>query len=137
MGLWVENGLWYVQFPCGGFGDSELERAFLKLYLEKFAIMGARHRKYGPGNIAASGEAGLIVRAQDKLARLANSKADFPDESKLDTWMDLSNYSDIAIAWLRRKWPKPTVRPACPTCGREVCDTLPLFEDTPSTKQDT
>ena len=38
MGLWVENGLWYVQFPCGGFGDSELERAFLKLYLEKFAM---------------------------------------------------------------------------------------------------
>ena len=68
-------------------------------------LMADRHRKYGPGNISKRGIPGVLVRLDDKLARLDNSDADFTDESYRDAWMDVVGYGLIALMWLDGDWP--------------------------------
>lgn len=66
-----------------------------------------RQRKYGPGNIAIAGHAGVLTRTQDKIERLKNSIADHADESALDAGYDISNYGLIDVMVLTGEWPKP------------------------------
>ena len=59
---------------------------------------------YGYENILSFGELGVLVRANDKIARLKNlltKKKDPENESVEDSWRDLLNYSLIALM-LRR-----------------------------------
>jgi len=71
-----------------------------------------KHKDYGPKNIAHSpGGAlnGLRVRMHDKVARinyLVDSKVAPSNESLRDSFIDLLNYSAIAIMVLDRKWPE-------------------------------
>lgn len=71
-----------------------------------------KHHDYGPHNIGASpGGAlnGLRVRMWDKLARINNliDKGVTPEnESLRDSFLDLLNYSAIALMVLDGKWPK-------------------------------
>ena len=70
-----------------------------------------KHHDYGPKNIAHSpGGAlnGLRVRMWDKVARINNlvdSKVSPSNESLRDSFIDLLNYSAIAIMVLDKKWP--------------------------------
>ena len=70
-----------------------------------------KHLDYGPKNIAYSpGGAlnGLRVRMHDKVARinhLVDSKVAPSNESLRDSFIDLLNYSAIAIMVLDNKWP--------------------------------
>ena len=71
-----------------------------------------KHKDYGPKNIAHSpGGAlnGLRVRMHDKVARinhLVDSRVAPSNESLRDSFVDLLNYSAIAILVLEGKWPE-------------------------------
>lgn len=75
------------------------------LFDELFQLMEGRHAKYGPGNISRHGVPGILVRMDDKLARLAHSEADFGDESYRDAWLDVINYGLIALMFMDGVWP--------------------------------
>ena len=79
---------------------------------EAFNLLIAKHRNYGPGNIAdAPGGPlnGLRVRLHDKSARwnhmLDNEVADAVGEDLQETFLDALNYCAIAILVLRGQWP--------------------------------
>ncbi len=59
----------------------------------------SKQHDYGHLNITEFGEYGVLVRANDKMARLKNlSKSGEPkNESISDTWIDLAGYSVIAL----------------------------------------
>ena len=71
-----------------------------------------KHHDYGPKNIAHSpGGAlnGLRVRMWDKVARINNlldSNVSPSNESLRDSFLDLLNYSAIAMMVLDKKWPE-------------------------------
>ena len=74
---------------------------FIKIALEDIILFDNKQRDYGPDNIAEFGEFGVLVRANDKLARLKNllklnSDIRPSNESIQDTWTDLSVYGIIA-----------------------------------------
>lgn len=70
-------------------------------------IMVERQHKYGPHNISAMGFDGVIVRMNDKFARLRNGLAAHGDESVADTLYDLANYALIGLMVYEGSWPKP------------------------------
>lgn len=71
-----------------------------------------KHDDYGPTNISMSPGGplnGLRVRMHDKVARINNlidSGATPQNESLRDSFLDLLNYSAIALMVLDGKWPK-------------------------------
>ena len=71
-----------------------------------------KHKDYGPKNIAHSPGGplnGLRVRMWNKVARINNlldSKVAPSNESLRDSFIDLLNYSAIAIMVLDKKWPE-------------------------------
>ena len=71
-----------------------------------------KHHDYGPKNIAHSPGGplnGLRVRMWDKVARINNlldSNVSPSNESLRDSFIDLLNYSAIAIMVLDKKWPE-------------------------------
>lgn len=69
-------------------------------------IMVNRQHKYGPHNISAMGFDGVMVRMNDKFARLRQGLATHGDESVADTLYDLANYALIALMVYEGTWPK-------------------------------
>jgi hypothetical protein len=68
-------------------------------------ILIDRQRKYGHENINRSGELGLLVRLNDKLARMGNLlKVSGEDESVEDTAIDIAGYGIIWVMWLNGLW---------------------------------
>ena len=71
-----------------------------------------KHTDYGPKNISQSPGSplnGLRVRMWDKMARinhLIDNGAKPENESLRDSFLDLLNYSAIAMMVLEGKWPK-------------------------------
>ena len=71
-----------------------------------------KHHDYGPKNIAHSPGGplnGLRVRMWDKVARINNlldSNVSPSNESLRDSFLDLLNYSAIAMMVLDKKWPE-------------------------------
>jgi hypothetical protein len=71
-----------------------------------------KHEDYGPTNISRSPGGplnGLRVRMWDKVARINNlidNDIDPNHESLRDSFIDLLNYSAIAIMVLENKWPE-------------------------------
>ena len=82
------------------------------IYDELMSVLLAKHKDYGPKNIAdAPGGAlnGLRVRIHDKVARINNlidRHSDPMYESIEDSFKDLANYAIIAMLVLRDKWDK-------------------------------
>lgn len=59
---------------------------------------------YGHENILAFGELGILVRANDKVARLKNlTNKKGKTEPRLDAWFDLGGYAILALM-LDRGW---------------------------------
>ena len=89
--------------------NGELEAAISAELFRLFALFKERQRKYGPGNIAAFGDYGVLVRCHDKLARLkrhyTEGTGDMPDESVEDAWRDLAVYAVIALVCREGGWP--------------------------------
>jgi hypothetical protein len=86
--------------------DYPVMESFITESLRNLYLFGAKHRDYGERNIAEFGETGVLIRLNDKLARLKNlrGKAE-ANESKADTWQDISNYAIIAVLCRRKLWP--------------------------------
>ena len=67
-------------------------------------LLISKQRDYGKNNILDFGEYGILVRSNDKIARLKNlSQKDVnpANESIDDTWKDISGYAILALM-LRR-----------------------------------
>lgn len=95
-------------------GDDKVdtfEEAIDTILGEMRATMIAKQRDYGPGNIADFGELGVLIRSNDKMARLKNllyhNPGEAENESLDDTWLDLANYGLIAQMIRRGLWGLP------------------------------
>jgi hypothetical protein len=81
------------------------------LYSETFQVLVKKQLDYGPKNISLSPGGplnGLRVRMHDKLSRinhLIDSGATPENESLRDSFLDLANYSIIAMMVLDDVWP--------------------------------
>ena len=92
---------------------SDFEDSVWAVYEEARRILLSKHADYGPLNIAnAPGGAlnGLRVRMHDKTARINhlidNAKYKNPEhESLRDSFLDLMNYSAIALLVIDNNWP--------------------------------
>ena len=63
-----------------------------------------KQHDYGHENILAFGELGLVVRTNDKIARLKNLLGkDGVTEPRIDAWVDVVGYGIIALM-LDRDW---------------------------------
>jgi len=93
------------------YGASMFSMEAEKTYDEALRILQKKHDDYGPKNIAESPGGplnGLRVRIWDKIARinhLIDSGADPKNESLRDSFLDLANYSMIALMVIDEKWP--------------------------------
>jgi hypothetical protein len=92
-------------------GEPETFEAAYDLVAEaERRVMFMRHRDYGAGNITKHGEYGILVRSDDKSARIANllkKTKDPSSEPREDAWGDKSNYGSIAVMWGRGWWTLP------------------------------
>jgi Nucleotide modification associated domain 1 len=75
-------------------------------------VLISKHQDYGPKNISQSPGGplnGLRVRMWDKIARINNlidSGKTPENESLKDSFLDLLNYSAIALMVIEGKWPQ-------------------------------
>jgi len=102
----------------GASGEPTLEQAMADHFVRCHDIFKARQRKYGSGNIARRGPVGVLVRMDDKLARLdqlvmQGKGATESDESIADTCYDIVNYALILLTCEQGQWPGWTKK--CPT----------------------
>ncbi len=72
-------------------------------------VMFMRHHDYGKGNISRHGEVGILVRCDDKLARIQTTmeKGVTKSEPREDAWGDVGNYGNIAVLVMRGWWDLP------------------------------
>lgn len=95
-------------YADGTSGDADMERKMAMLLLEYFQLWKKKHRDYGPGNIAANGAIGVVVRVNDKVQRLKTlllGEGSPELESMDDTWLDILGYGLIGLAVHRGLWP--------------------------------
>ena len=92
--------------------DDEFIRDVWRILDQAGNLLIRKHHDYGPKNIAHSpGGAlnGLRVRMWDKVARINNlldSNVSPSNESLRDSFLDLLNYSAIAMMVLDKTWPE-------------------------------
>lgn len=84
-------------------------------FIDDIELFDKKQRDYGTNNISKFGTFGILVRASDKLERLANlyAKAKKTEIEKIeanepieDSWADLSVYSAIARVVDKGDWTK-------------------------------
>ena len=92
-----------------GFTEGQISKDIITIMLGDMATFDRKQHDYGSGNIAAFGEKGVLVRMNDKMARLRNlvwnDKASV-NESIDDSYLDISVYGAIARMCRSGKWPK-------------------------------
>jgi len=86
---------------------------FVERLLSMASLFDVKQLDYGPRNISEFGEPGVVVRMNDKFARIRNLL--FPkgqyrpvapaNESMDDTYMDVANYAVIALMVRHGEWP--------------------------------
>jgi len=99
----------------------EMAKAFNQITSEMYDLFCEKQHDYGPGNIAMGTTLkskedvhmslmGLVVRMNDKINRLINliikKQIEPKNESVIDTFMDLANYSVMAKIVSDGKWGK-------------------------------
>jgi len=90
--------------------QDNFEAALSTKFLEAEELLVKKHKDYGPKNISESPGGplnGLRVRMHDKLARinhLYDSGATPENESLRDSFIDMANYSIIALMVLDGDW---------------------------------
>jgi len=91
--------------------EFQFEQAAENQYQAALEVLLSKHADYGPSNIAQSPGGpinGLRVRMWDKIARinhLIDNGADPKHESLRDSFLDLANYSMIALMVIDGDWP--------------------------------
>ena len=92
--------------------NTDFEESVFDVYNTAMLLLLKKHKDYGPTNISKSPGGplnGLRVRMWDKTARLnhlLDNDATPENESLRDTFVDLLNYSAIALLVLDGKWPE-------------------------------
>ncbi len=72
--------------------------------LEIADLVIKKQMDYGKDNILAFGELGVLIRANDKIARLKNLlNKEGVTEPRIDAWVDIIGYGIIALL-LDRDW---------------------------------
>jgi hypothetical protein len=94
----------------GSSGAPELEARMAHLLNEAFKVWKERQKKYGTGNISRRGPSGILVRMDDKLARLERvidkkANPDTSDETLRDTCIDITNYILMLYLCETGHWP--------------------------------
>lgn len=94
----------------GTSGDVELEKHMALLLNKLFEIFKSKQASYGSTNISEFGEKGVIIRMNDKIKRIIRLRFhDLPDplkdENAEDTYIDLADYSLIALLCMKKLWP--------------------------------
>lgn len=90
---------------------SDFEANVLDLFNYNAELLISKHKDYGPSNISQAPGGplnGLRVRIWDKIARINNliDSGALPEhESLRDSFIDLANYSIIAVMCLDKTWP--------------------------------
>ncbi|AYY11593.1 DUF1599 domain-containing protein [Actinobacteria bacterium YIM 96077] len=93
------------------FHEDRLENDTFKTFEEARQLLLRKHQDYGAKNISESPGGplnGLRVRMWDKQARINNlvdSNAGPTNESLRDSFLDMLNYSAIALMVLDGRWP--------------------------------
>lgn len=98
----------------------ELCKEFKIIQEEQYELFAGKMMSYGRGNISLGGNlsdeedknltlTSIWIRMSDKMNRLKNmvvknQSNPLDDESIEDTWVDISNYSIIALLVGRNKW---------------------------------
>lgn len=84
--------------------ESEIIKKFDEVIKDKALnianIVIEKQRHYGKDNIKDFGEMGILIRANDKFARLKNmilNKMENSEEPKKDTWTDIIGYALLAL----------------------------------------
>ena len=102
-----------MKFPYDpNIDGNKFEKDALGIYDAAYHVLLLKHRDYGPKNIAQSPGGslnGLRVRMWDKFARINNlidTGATPENESLRDSFLDMLNYSAIAMMVLDDKWPE-------------------------------
>lgn len=109
--LWQERNEWTPEDMDDSWNAFQFEQLAEEQYLAALRILLSKHEDYGPSNISQSpGGAlnGLRVRMWDKIARinhLIDNGADPRHESLRDSFLDLANYSMIALMVIDGEWP--------------------------------
>lgn len=91
--------------------NTDFTQNMWKIFDDAGNLLITKHKDYGSKNIAQSPGGplnGLRVRMWDKIARINNlidSGATPENESLKDSFVDLLNYSAIAIMVLEGNWP--------------------------------
>ena len=97
--------------------EQKFEDALAGKFAEAEQLLIKKHKDYGPKNISQSPGGplnGLRVRMHDKLARinhLYDSGATPENESLRDSFIDLANYSIIALMVLDGDWDNRDIEP--------------------------
>jgi len=102
VGSWRKVGFYGREFGAMACYSSSLDMGNVANFVHK--ILVRKQMDYGHENIRRFGRIGLIVRMQDKVARLENliSKGtgdDPQNESLLDNVVDVMGYSAIGLMW--------------------------------------
>ncbi len=87
--------------------ETELGKLAFRSLCEAAVLLDTKNRDYGPGNISAFGERGVIVRLNDKVERLKTLVwgGKYPEHEKVtDTWIDIANYGIIGLMCHRGDW---------------------------------
>lgn len=86
-------------------------REIVSVALDCIKLFDDKQQDYGPSNIAASGEIGIAVRLQDKVARMRHillkalrGDVKVNNESLADTYKDVANYGLIGWILNKGKW---------------------------------
>lgn len=84
------------------------EDAVQMIVAELAEVLVSKQGDYGHSNITDFGEYGVLIRANDKLARLKHlilpNGVTAPNNEPInDSWKDLANYAIIALMY-RRGW---------------------------------
>ena len=80
------------------------EEACHKVANEIAELVIRKQRDYGHDNINAFGELGLLVRTNDKVARLKNLRGkEGVTEPRIDAWIDIAGYAILALM-LDKDW---------------------------------
>lgn len=125
--------VWWANELTAGLGCTEpVTRDLAVIAMQDISLFDKKQRDYGFLNIALSGEAGLVVRTQDKLSRLRNlaGKAG-ANESIADSWADLSVYGMIARLVRAGAWPTAAsaVEQAIAAEARAIMAKLPVHPE--------
>lgn len=96
-----------------GLTDTVCTPRFIRTAIRAIALFDTKQNDYGPRNISEFGEMGVIVRMNDKVARIKNlcfqkgvwCPKPSANESLLDTYIDVANYALIAMMCHLGLWP--------------------------------